>query len=111
MDRTNVSIEYTATVKTCLNHIANYLRKQEIEVKPIVAAILEEFEGKVSQFPSSCQVCPELLKIGVGKYRECNTAGGYRVLYSVEGSAVTVHAILSQRQDIQQLLFKRLIQA
>ncbi|ECC8734980.1 plasmid stabilization protein, partial [Salmonella bongori] len=42
---------------------------------------------------------------------ECNTAGGYRVLYSVDGSTVTAHAILSHRQDIKQLLFKRLIQA
>ena len=110
MEITKISIEYTQTVKTCIEHIASYLRKQEIDVKPVVAEILNEFEGKVSLFPLGCQVCPELLKIGVGKYRECNTSGGYRVLYSVNSSTVTAHAILSHRQDIQQLLFKRLIQ-
>lgn len=111
MDITKVSIEYTQTVRTCIDHIASFLRKQEIDVKPVVAQILSEFEGKVEPFPMSCQVCPELLKIGVGKYRECNTSGGYRVLYSVNGSTITAHAILSHRQDVQQLLFKRLIQA
>lgn len=50
-------------------------------------------------------------KIGCAKYREFNHAGGYRVLYSVDGGLVTAHAILSHRQDIQQLLFKRLIMA
>ncbi|ESE94179.1 hypothetical protein ACKLKK_10565, partial [Salmonella enterica subsp. enterica serovar Dublin] len=44
-------------------------------------------------------------------YREFNHAEGYRVLYSVEGILVTAHVILSPRQDIPRLLFKRLIMA
>lgn len=105
-----VKIEYTLTVKTCINDIANFLQSIEVEAKPVIAGILEQFEKQVSQFPHSCQVCPELLNIGVAKYRECNTSDGYRVLYSVDGLTVTAHAVLSQRQDIKQLLFKRLIQ-
>ena len=65
----------------------------------------------VGQFPLGCQICPELLKIGCAKYREFNHAEGYRVLYSVDGTLVTAHAILAHRQDVQQLLFKRLIVA
>ncbi|MDI5530939.1 type II toxin-antitoxin system RelE/ParE family toxin, partial [Salmonella enterica subsp. enterica serovar Cerro] len=53
----------------------------------------------------------ELLKIGCAKYREFNHAEGYRVLYSVDGTLVTAYAILAHRQDVQQLLFKRLIMA
>ncbi|EGT0643083.1 MULTISPECIES: type II toxin-antitoxin system RelE/ParE family toxin [Citrobacter] len=107
----SVKIEYTHTVKTCIDDIANYLYHVDVEVKPVITDILEQFEKQVSQFPLGCQVCPELIKIGVAKYRECNTAGGYRVLYSVDGSTITAHAILSHRQDVKQLLFKRLIQA
>ncbi|HCU0797090.1 MULTISPECIES: type II toxin-antitoxin system RelE/ParE family toxin [Citrobacter] len=107
----SVKIEYTHTVKTCIDDIANYLHHVDVEVKPVITDILEQFEKQVSQFPLGCQVCPELIKIGVAKYRECNTAGGYRVLYSVDGSTITAHAILSHRQDVKQLLFKRLIQA
>lgn len=106
-----VKIEYTLTVKTCIDDIASHLHRIEVEAKPVIVGILEQFESQVSQFPLGCQICPELVKLGVAKYRECNTAGGYRVLYSVDGSTVTAHAILSHRQDIKQLLFKRLIQA
>ncbi|MRT59037.1 type II toxin-antitoxin system RelE/ParE family toxin [Enterobacteriaceae bacterium RIT693] len=106
-----VRIEYTLTLKTCVDHIAVFLRHTGVEPKGVIANILDEFEGKVSAFPLGCQVCPELLNLGVSKYRECNSSDGYRVVYSTEGSTVTAHAILSHRQDVKQLLFKRLIQA
>ena len=106
-----ISIEYTLTVKTCIDHIAVFLRNAGVEPRGVIASILDEFEGKVSAFPLGCQVCPELVNLGVSKYRECNTSDGYRVLYSTDGSAVTAHAVLSHRQDVKQLLFKRLIQA
>lgn len=111
MNKTKIIIEYTNTVKVCIEQIAIYLQSVEVESKPVIKDILEAFEEKVSEFPLGCQICPELLNFGVTNYRECNTSGGYRVLYSVDGSLVTAHAILSQRQDIKQLLFKRLIQA
>lgn len=111
METSSFTVEYTLTVKTCIEHIASYLRQAEVAPRPVIEKILEQFETRVKQYPLSCQICPELLKIGCAKYRECNTPEGYRVLYSVEGSTITAHAVLAHRQDIQQLLFKRLIQA
>jgi len=104
-----VVIEYTHTVKICIEDIAHYLRRINVEPKTVVTEILGDFETRVTDFPLGCQICPELLKIGCAKYRECNTREGDRILYSVEGNTITAHAILSHRQDIQQLLFKRLI--
>lgn len=104
-----VIIQYTKTVKLCIDDIANHLRHIDADPNKVISAILEHFESRVSDFPLGCQTCPELLKIGCAKYRECNTPDGYRVLYSVEDDAITAHAILSHRQDIQALLFKRLI--
>lgn len=104
-----IVIQYTRTVKTCIDDIASHLRRIESEPKEVIRGIVEYFEKRVSDFPLGCQVCPELLKIGCAKYRECNTPDGYRVLYSVEDDVITAHAILSHRQDIQHLLFKRLI--
>lgn len=104
-----VVIQYTRTVKICIDNIASYLRRIEVEPKEASVAIIEHFENRVNDFPLGCQVCPELLKIGCAKYRECNTPGGYSVLYSVDGNEITAHAIISQRQDIQNLLFERLI--
>lgn len=104
-----VEIQYTRTVKICIDDIASHLRRIEVEPKEVITAIIEHFENRVSDYPLGCQICPELLKIGCAKYRECNTPDGYRVLYSVDADEITVHAILSHKQDIQHLLFKRLI--
>lgn len=104
-----VMIQYTKTVKTCIDDIASQLRRIDTEPKDVISSIIEHFEKRVSDFPLGCQICPELLKIGCAKYRECNTPDGYRVLYLVEDDVITAHAILSHRQDIQSLLFKRLI--
>lgn len=104
-----ISIQYTRTVKICIEDIASHLRRIEIEPREVITDIIEYFENRVSDFPLGCQICPELLKIGCAKYRECNTPSGYRVLYSVENHIITTHAILSHKQDIQNLLFRRLI--
>lgn len=110
-DQSPPVFEYTLTAKHCIEHIVSFLRRADVEPRPVITGILEQFERIVGQFPGGCQICPELVKIGCAKYREFNSADGYRVLYSVEDNCVTAHAILAHRQDIQQLLFKRLIQA
>ncbi|WP_313481083.1 type II toxin-antitoxin system RelE/ParE family toxin [Atlantibacter hermannii] len=104
-----VTFEYTLTVRHCIDTIAGFLRRVDVEPRRVIADILTQFESTVSQFPLGCQICPELLKIGCAKYREFNHAEDYRVLYSVDGTLVTAHAILAHRQDVQQLLFNRLI--
>ncbi|ECF3151995.1 type II toxin-antitoxin system RelE/ParE family toxin [Salmonella enterica subsp. enterica serovar Volkmarsdorf] len=106
-----VTFEYTLTIKHCIDTIAGFLRRVDVEPHPVIADILTQFESTVAQFPLCCQIYPELLKIGCARYREFNNAEGYRVLYSVEEILVTAHVIWSPRQDIQQLLFKRLIVA
>ncbi|MDY1035791.1 type II toxin-antitoxin system RelE/ParE family toxin [Lelliottia sp. CFBP8978] len=111
MDNSQSVFEYTRTVKYCIDDIVIFLRRIDVEPRPVIAGILKQFENTVGQFPLGAQICPELLKIGCAKYREFNTQDGYRVLYSIENSIITAHAILSQRQDIQQLLFRRLVLA
>ncbi|MEH4929597.1 type II toxin-antitoxin system RelE/ParE family toxin [Enterobacter cloacae] len=111
MEKNVVKIEYTETVRTCLSEITSHLRQEEVDPGPVLAEILDQYENRVSIYPYGCQSSPELLNLGVSKYRECNTANGYRVLYTIDDSIVTTHAILAQRQDIKQLLFRRLIKA
>ncbi|MEI7188947.1 type II toxin-antitoxin system RelE/ParE family toxin [Dickeya dianthicola] len=105
----SVAIQYTKTVKICIEDIASHMRRVEVDPKEVITAVIEHFEQRVNDFPLGCQICPKLLKIGCAKYRECNIPDGYRVLYSVDGNEITAHAILSQKQDMQHLLFKRLI--
>nr|WP_318384908.1 type II toxin-antitoxin system RelE/ParE family toxin [uncultured Enterobacter sp.] len=106
-----MKIQYTRTVAICINDIASHLRQGGVNPQPILAAAIEAFETTVGTFPEGCHICPQLLMLGVARYREFNSENGYRVLYSFDDDIITAHAVLAQRQDIKQLLFKRLIEA
>lgn len=106
----DVTIEYTETARSTLFQLRNHLIASGVAPLPVIERIIEEFESRVSAFPVGCQLCPGLLKIGSDRYRECTTQQGYRVLYSVHGLRIRAHAVLSQRQDIVQLLYNRLIE-
>lgn len=58
-----VTFEYTLTVKHCIDTIAGFLRRVDVEPRPVIADILTQFESAVAQFPLGCQIYPELLKI------------------------------------------------
>ncbi len=109
MKKTAVVFEYTRTVRHCLGDIVSHLQPVGEDPQRILRQVIEQFEERVAAFPSGCQILPELLKLGCAKYREFNTLNGYRVLYSINDMTITVYAILAQRQDIKQLLFKRLM--
>lgn len=76
-----------------------------------INAVLDESEAKVKIFPLSCPVAPDLAAPGIIKYREGNTLNGYRIIYTYDEPAnlISVYVLLSQRQNVQELLFKKLI--
>ena len=80
--------------------------------KKLVNTILDRFERHLNSFPECCGVHVYLQEIGVTKYRGYISPENCTLLYSYEnkGNVVTVHAILHQRQDIQKLLFNRIIE-
>ncbi|KNC12635.1 plasmid stabilization protein [Pantoea sp. RIT-PI-b] len=103
------TIIYLSTVRLSLQEIVAFHRRLGNDYNAIIARVLDEFEARVSQFPLSCAVCSELTDLGVTRYREFNSSESYRILFSVEKQTVFAHVLLSQRQSIQQLLFKRLL--
>ncbi|BCQ47698.1 hypothetical protein ERHA55_52250 (plasmid) [Erwinia rhapontici] len=74
----DVTIEYTGTARSTLLQLRNHLIACGVAPLPVIECIIDEFESKVSAFPVGCQLCPELLKIGSDRYRECNTQKDYR---------------------------------
>ncbi|MHA7845970.1 type II toxin-antitoxin system RelE/ParE family toxin [Serratia sp. D1N4] len=103
---------YSETAKMTMQTIAYFLRSHQIEPRPVIGKILDEFEEKTGVFPEGSPICAELLTLGCAKYRECNTTDGYRVLYSINDKekVIYVHAVLSQRQNIASLLFNRILE-
>ncbi len=62
----------------------------------------------MTDIPLGCQIPPELLKMVCSKYWKCKTSKGSKLLYSVDDATLNAHAMLSQKLDAQQFLFKRL---
>lgn len=56
-----VTFEYTFTVKHCIDTIAGFLKRVEVERHPAIVEILTQFESTVRQCPLGCQICPELV--------------------------------------------------
>jgi len=109
--KSKIAIEYLQTVKLSIDEIASYQTSQGNDPLKIINTVLDEFEAKVKVFPLSCPISPDLAAFGIIKYRECNTLNGYRIIYTYNEPAnmISVYVLLSQRQNVQELLFKKLI--
>lgn len=109
--KSKITIEYLQTVKLSIDEIASFQTSQGNAPLKIINAVLDEFETKVKVFPLSCPVSPDLAALGIIKYRECSTLSGYRIIYTYDEPAnlISVYVLLSQRQNVQALLFKKLI--
>lgn len=108
-----VNVTYTETAIFGAQKIAKFLRSQGVQdPRSVIDAATENFEKVVTAFPKGCGVSIELSKIGCMKYLEYNSSNGYRILYTVNQAEteVDVHMIISQRANVQQLLFERIIE-
>ncbi|WP_244370446.1 type II toxin-antitoxin system RelE/ParE family toxin [Rahnella sp. ChDrAdgB13] len=94
-----------------IDEIASFQTSQGTDALENINAVLDEFEAKVKIFPLSCPVAPDLAALGIIKYREGNTLNAYRIIYTYDEPAnvISVYVLLSQRQNVQELLFKKLI--
>ena len=100
---------YLPTVRLSIEEIVAFQRRLGNEPTALIRRALDEFEQRVAIFPEGCPICSELLALGISRYRECHTSGGYRILYSLTLPDVFVHVLLSPRQSLQNLLFRRLL--
>lgn len=58
--------------------------------------------------PLRGHIPPELQEIGVSQFREIRFKP-YRIFYSIDRTAVTIHCVLDGRRDMQTLLEERLL--
>ncbi|MFX2609535.1 hypothetical protein [Enterobacter mori] len=52
MSKTSITIQYTLTVKTCIEHIAAHLNHHDAEARLVIANILPQFEEEGKRFSS-----------------------------------------------------------
>ncbi|NOQ46118.1 MAG: plasmid stabilization protein [Desulfobulbaceae bacterium] len=74
--------------------------------------VLKKIKKKVAGLyssPKRCRIVPELYDQGIAQYREMVIAP-WRVMYRISGSKVYVLSVLDSRQNIEDILLKRLMQ-
>ena len=109
MIKNEVRIEYTETFNNLLNDLIDHLSPYSSEEQVIIRieGFIERFESLVSFTSTDAPTSQPLLEFGVRTFREF-TADDFRLLYRIKEEKNNVRiigdVIISQKQDIQQLL-------
>ncbi len=99
-----IEYEYTETFKSTV---------QDLKLdKEFLNSLLDKFEDALNPFPEGYSAPPELSEMGIQKYKRYPLPEGYSIIYTYDKAEqlVTSHAIVHQRQNIQKLLFNRMIE-
>lgn len=91
-------------LSTLVEHI---YRESPQNARNIFHTIRERAES-LNQFPERGRVVPELSDIGVFTYREL-IIERWRLIYKIDTNRVFVTALFDSRQNMEDILFQRLI--
>ena len=101
-------VRWSETSENDLKGIVEYLA----EDSPYRAyEVLSKIKAKVSDldsFPSRGRIVPELQDQGIIQYRELIVAP-WRIIYRISEKTVYVLSVLDSRQNVEDLLLKRLL--
>jgi len=109
MINNEVRIEYTETFNNLLNDLIDHLSPYSSEEQVIIRVedFIERFENLVNFNSAAPPISQPLLELGVRTFREF-TADNFRLLYRINEEENIIRiigdVIISQKQDIQQLL-------
>jgi plasmid stabilization system protein ParE len=103
-------------------HVVRWSDTSENDLKSIIDYILEDSPSRayevfraikakasdLKSFPDRGRIVPELQDQGITQYRELIVAP-WRIIYRISGEAVYVLSVLDSRQNVEDILLKRLL--
>jgi len=98
---------WTKTAENDLLGIVEYIAQNSIEN---ALKVLEKIKKQVSELyflPKKYRIVPELANHGINQYRDMVIAP-WRAIYIISESTVYVLSVLDSRQNIEDILLKRL---
>jgi toxin ParE1/3/4 len=99
---------WSETAEEDLLSIIEYIsRENPLQAKKIFGEIKKRAES-LSAFPDRGRIVPELQDQGITLYREL-IIGPWRIMYRVSENTVYVLSVLDSRQNVEDILLKRLI--
>ena len=99
---------WTATARTDLNHIVDFIAEDDATTALVVARRIEARCETLRHHPERGRLVPELRAIDVLTHREL-IEGPWRIVYRYDERSVFIAAVLDARRDLASLLFERLV--
>lgn len=99
---------WTLNAKSDLLSIVEYIKKESPINANDVYLKIKKVAHSSNFFPLKGRVVPELHKEGITYYREV-IASPWRIIYKVGNDTVYIMAILDSRQNVEELLFQKLL--
>ena len=103
-------------------HLARWSETSESDLKSIINYIAEDSPSRahdelkaikarvssLNRYPDRGRIVPELQDQGITQYREL-IVGPWRIIYRISEEAVYVLSVLDSRQNVEDILLKRLL--
>lgn len=103
-------LQWTHNAKNDLLNIVEYIKKDSPSNANDVYLKIRKEAHSSNFFPLKGRVVPELHKEGITLYREV-IASSWRIIYKVGNDTVYIMAILDSRQNVEELLFQKLLRS
>jgi len=91
-----------------VEQIVEYIKLDSVPIAKKIFSELREKSNTLYYFPNKGKVVPELQSIGIIKYREL-IHKRWKIIYKIQESKVYILAVLDSAQDLESILFQRLI--
>ena len=101
-------VHWTNVAESDLIGIIEYIAKDNLTNDRDVFEKIKKKASSLSQFPERGRIVPELKDQGIILYREL-IVSPWRITYRISGKKVYVLSIIDSRQNVEDILLKRLL--
>jgi toxin ParE1/3/4 len=98
---------WSAVAERDLNTIFDYIADESPAAALEIFDKLRQKAASLSRFPGRGRMVPEVREQGDILYREL-VIPPWRIMYRIEGETVIIFSVLDSRQDVEELLLRRL---
>ncbi len=104
----NYQIIWTKSAEFDLETIIEYIKVENIEKAKRIFFEIKNQCNNLSTFPKSKRIVPELLQIGISKYREL-IYKRWRIIYKIDKNTIFIVAVIDSSRNLEDILFQRLL--
>lgn len=104
----NFSVFWTDTAQGDLSALVEHIYQNSPQNARTIFHTIRERSKSLDQFPQRGRIVPELADIGLFTYREL-IIERWRLIYKIDNDQVFVTAFFDSRQNIEDILFQRLV--